>query len=462
MLEAYTRGTQRPMTARTRMAVLCLTMSASVVAVSIAQDGHPLSGHRDGIVDFDFSPDGATLLSGSKDATARVWSLSECKQMALLAHETPVTHVRFLGNTRGLVVSASSVDVMQSQRQASRSVGKASELHVWDVNHATKLYCFRKLGSKGAGKLLGCAVAPDAKNFAFQVLVEGNTGSAELACIDSIKGEEVYRRPYRYNERARIHARGVMPPLLGYADRGDVLVTVEADRNEDTVVILDAATGEKRLSVPCGGRVERLATANLPLIAIAVRNTGGKSGAVGIRVLEVRSGKTVALIDSMAGTTASLGFLNAESVVFTLNRSPQHSGNEGSTLYAGIGVLDVKTSRMRVVAADETPSAGSGLGPRLARLTAIDDSSDRIAIGLHHDHALFIVSVADGRHPIALSFSQLQQAECSKVGFGPTGNYLVAACEPADILPEVGPASWYDKLLTTWNLANTLDAYKRP
>lgn len=67
-----------------RYAVLCL--SAETSTLLSLQDGALLGvcqGHRDAIIDQDISSDGARLLTVSEDMTARLWSLPDCKPLAV-------------------------------------------------------------------------------------------------------------------------------------------------------------------------------------------------------------------------------------------------------------------------------------------------------------------------------------------------------------------------------------------
>ena len=58
------------------LAAGCGTGVICLWEVSTAKVRAVLAGHRDSISSLDFSPDGARLISGSRDATALIWDLT--------------------------------------------------------------------------------------------------------------------------------------------------------------------------------------------------------------------------------------------------------------------------------------------------------------------------------------------------------------------------------------------------
>jgi WD40 repeat protein len=62
-----------------------------------------LSGHHDGVNDLDFRPDGRRLVSGSQDATIRLWDVEQrLELMRFIPDEGRVNRVRFSRDGRRL------------------------------------------------------------------------------------------------------------------------------------------------------------------------------------------------------------------------------------------------------------------------------------------------------------------------------------------------------------------------
>ena len=79
-----------------------------------------LKGNEDVILSAVFSPDGKRFASGSKDNTARVWSLSDGKLLSTLQHTKNVHSVRFSPDSRR-VLTASKDGTAKIWQIASRS-----------------------------------------------------------------------------------------------------------------------------------------------------------------------------------------------------------------------------------------------------------------------------------------------------------------------------------------------------
>jgi WD40 repeat protein len=72
------------------------------------QPGRILRGHRGRVVALSFSHDGNLLLTGSKDATARVWNVDTGRVVSLIGHRNALTSARFSPDDR--LVATASVD----------------------------------------------------------------------------------------------------------------------------------------------------------------------------------------------------------------------------------------------------------------------------------------------------------------------------------------------------------------
>ena len=95
-----------------------------------------LQGHRDAITSAAFSPDGKTMLTASKDGTARLWKAASGTLLATLqGHKASVNHAAFSPDG-GIVVTASEDKTARLWETASGKLLATLEGHKDQVNHA--------------------------------------------------------------------------------------------------------------------------------------------------------------------------------------------------------------------------------------------------------------------------------------------------------------------------------------
>jgi hypothetical protein len=84
-----------------------LSNNALLSAMEECREEHTLAGHQDAVYSAVYSPDGRTILTCSKDKTARVWDAASGKQLAVLAGQKhPVVAARFTPDGRRIATLA--------------------------------------------------------------------------------------------------------------------------------------------------------------------------------------------------------------------------------------------------------------------------------------------------------------------------------------------------------------------
>ncbi|MDA1052247.1 MAG: WD40 repeat domain-containing protein [Planctomycetota bacterium] len=440
-----------------RVVVRTVALIFFMMSDAHARDGQPLVGHTAGITYVDSSSDGTRIVSGSRDGTARIWSLERAESLAVLRQETPVTHVRFLDKDRVLVVSEDPTrKVYYKIRTTKRPLGPASRIVVWDVLRDE----FQPVQSLGeVGQITHCIVAPDGKQFAVRMIVDGPSGSNELVCVETATDQLHFRRPFRGGIHAGSFKPGPLPPMIGFTHTGNSILSVEAERQQDVLVMLNAMTGVVEAELKSGGAIGRIDTSSdSPLIAASVDTS--QTGITAVRVWNTQTKQPVVGTPPLFGTVAMLGFYDPSRVGFLLRRDPIRDGPLDNNLFSGFALFDLPAQRLLPMALDETTAIGRGRGPQVGYDAAVSLAARRVAVGFHLHDAVHLFSI-DNVPPITLKFSGVQQSYCSHLGFSPSGRYLIAACNPADA-HSLGPEDWETKLLTVWDLGDSSNASDSP
>jgi WD40 repeat protein len=111
-----------------------LTNNAVLAALDQCRELHTLTGHGDEIYPVVYSPDGRTILTCSKDKTARVWDAATGTQLAVLAgHGQQVVAARYTPDGRRIVTLVLEHFPPNGHGELS-DPGKAPEVGVWDAD----------------------------------------------------------------------------------------------------------------------------------------------------------------------------------------------------------------------------------------------------------------------------------------------------------------------------------------
>jgi WD40 repeat protein len=114
----------------------------SIVLFDLAvgpQNGTSFKGHSDSVYSLAFSPDGKTLVSGSRDNTIKFWDIASgrAKQQANLNRHTgyAVTSVAFNPNGRMVALGDGGGNVILWDVASSRSLGPPFKVFDTDIRH---------------------------------------------------------------------------------------------------------------------------------------------------------------------------------------------------------------------------------------------------------------------------------------------------------------------------------------
>ena len=120
-----------------------------LVDLAESDEAREFAGHVDAVTAIAVSSDGQTLLSGSADHTARLWSLDDGRaRQVLLGHEEPLVSVALSGD--GLSAATLSTDLYSIQ----------STLCLWRVNDGAKICALA--GHRGPRRAINAiAFSPD-------------------------------------------------------------------------------------------------------------------------------------------------------------------------------------------------------------------------------------------------------------------------------------------------------------
>ncbi len=224
---------------------------------------HVLRGHEDGVESAQFAPDGKTVVTASRDKTARLWDVASGKELHVLRHEDEVRSAQFAPDGK-TVVTASSYDgtarlwdvasgkelhvlrhdgYVTSARFAPNGKtvvtaswgfsGSNTTARLWDTASGKELHVLRHEGPVASAQF-----APDGK----QVVTASLDKTARL--WDVASGKELH--VLRHEDEVR---------SAQFAPDGKTVVTASSD---GTARLWDVASG-KELHVLRGheGRVER-------------------------------------------------------------------------------------------------------------------------------------------------------------------------------------------------------------
>lgn len=141
---------------------------------SIAQNWEISSGkeisrmsHEAGLIEIAYSPDGASLITTSRDSMARIWQLRSQREVSRLNHQIGVTDVTYSPDGKYLVTAG----------------GKY--IQVWETSNGRSIV---RVNTSGKGFILGAAYSPNGRWLATAGTFSGN---ADTAQIWEIGGDEV-------------------------------------------------------------------------------------------------------------------------------------------------------------------------------------------------------------------------------------------------------------------------------
>ncbi len=358
--------------------VLASGSAESLIRLWDTATGKPLgpttSGHQGRVTSVAWSSDGGAILTGSWDRTIRVWDAASGKERATLAVGTPeearaqyraevksftqapdgklLAVVRVDGSVglfelpSGKMVRSlpgNSVAFSPDGRLIAAGVSDASSIGLYD--RATGRLVRELRGHQSRIDLL--AFSPDGKTVIAHVGIPrpplpggfARLGSdpSEVRAWDVATGKQLDTLP----DGARIHS-------LTSSSDGRTLVTIGGEGK--TIVLLEAATGDRRAELSCPTRLDPVAKL-APDGRTAV--SAGVDGA--IRLWELPSGKEIGRLEGHRSRVVDLGFSPD-------GRRLASAGHDTTVL-----VWDVAryTQRERVpvrLSADELRSAWEGLG----------------------------------------------------------------------------------------------------
>ncbi len=82
------------------------TIRGKTVVLRTGSGTRTLEGHRDRVTGVDFSPDGALLVTSSRDSDARIWRVADGESIQALQHNTAVHDARFSPDGKWVVTAA--------------------------------------------------------------------------------------------------------------------------------------------------------------------------------------------------------------------------------------------------------------------------------------------------------------------------------------------------------------------
>ena len=325
-----------------------LTLSPTVIAQEVIPPWHiaTLEGHTGEIASLKFSPDYATLASGSTDGTVRLWNTATGQHIATLTgHNWSVANLAFSADNRTLASAAHTEvyvwDVATQQRKAAfdehtdaiigialsangttLASGSADKtVQVWDITtgaHKVTLEHSREMsnialnadGGTVASGVGGTVLLWDVASGQQKASVSSSYG-AYSALDFSPSGRTVAAGSYERvelldassgREKARFSFTSSWDRITSvrYSADGRTL-TVVGDGLPNQVTLLDIASGEKQKTVEYPGDVRDF--------ALSVEGGTVASGVGGTVLLwDVASGQQKASVSSSYGHYSALDF----------------------------------------------------------------------------------------------------------------------------------------------------------
>ena len=230
-----------------------LTLLPTVFAQAIIPPWHiaTLEGHTDEVTSLKFSPDYATLASGSADGTVRLWETATGKHLATLeGHAWSITSLAFSADSRTLTSAAHTEvwvwDVASGRRKAAfdehtdkvtavalsangsvlASSSNDRTVRVWDLTTGTN-----KAKLEHSGQVASVALSPNGKTVASAV-------GDSVYLWDVVSGQE------------KIEIRTDRVYSLAFSPNGRTLVSGEYYSwfKHGLVKLWDVASGEKKVT----------------------------------------------------------------------------------------------------------------------------------------------------------------------------------------------------------------------
>ncbi len=182
-----------------------------------------LKGHSSSVMSVAFSPDGTRIVTGSTDGTAKVWDAQSGKELLTLSMGSSVNSVAFSPDGRRIVTG-------------NAEAGSSDAAKVWDAQSGKELLTLR-----AASNVDSVAFSPDGRRIA-----TGSYFYATAKVWDAQSGKELLR--------LEGHSHGV--DSVAFSPDSRRIATGSADA---TVKVWDAETGKELLTLSMGSSVNSVA-----------------------------------------------------------------------------------------------------------------------------------------------------------------------------------------------------------